>query len=59
MTGEHVAPGRRGAGRGLPVRGEGRLRVLYWLWTYAVLWRELKADDDASTSSSLMSRALG
>lgn len=43
----------------LPVRGEGLLMVLYWLWTYGVLWRELKAEEVASTSSSLMRQALG
>lgn len=43
----------------LPVRGDGLIRVLYWLWTYGVLWRELKAEEEASTSSSLMRQALG
>lgn len=43
----------------LPVSGDGLLRVLYWLWTYGVLWWELKADEEARSSSSLMMKALG
>lgn len=45
--------------RHLPVSGDGLLRVLYWLWTYGVLWWELKADEEARSSSSLMMQALG
>lgn len=43
----------------VPVRGEGLLRVLYWLWRYGAPWRELKAGEEARTSSSLMTLALG
>lgn len=43
----------------VPVSGDGLLSVLYWLWTYGVLWRELKAEEEARTSSSLIRQALG